>query len=239
MRTRQAGFVRRLPAIGGLIAILISAAQADDWPQWMGPSRDDEWREQGIIEKFPAGGAEIKWRVSIAGGYSGPAVASGKVYVTDYVRSDGEAKNDFASRVRLQGKERLLCLRASDGKLIWKHEYDCPYYLSYGSGPRATPTVSGGKVYALGAEGNLFCLDAETGTVLWAKELKKEYKLAEAPFWGFCGHPLVAGQKLFCLVGGPGSIAVAFDKDTGKEAPCKEYKWPNKGTESETRSTSI
>src|SRR6185369_12383184 len=62
-----------------------------------------------------------------------------------------------------------------------------------------------------------WCLDAESGQVLWAKELKKEYKLEEAPFWGFCGHPLVEGNKLFCLVGGPGSVSVAFDKDTGKE----------------------
>jgi outer membrane protein assembly factor BamB len=75
--------------------------------------------------------------------------------------------------------------------------------------------VSGGKVYTLGAEGNLVCLDAVKGTVVWAKDLKKEYKI-KAPMWGFCGHPLVEGQRLFCLVGGKDSVAVALDKDTGK-----------------------
>ena len=59
-------------------------------------------------------------------------------------------------------------------------------------------------------------LEAESGKLIWAKDLKKDYKI-DAPYWGFCGHPLVDGSRLFCLVGGPGSVAVAFDKDTGKE----------------------
>src|SRR5262249_49255583 len=65
-------------------------------------------------------------------------------------------------------------------------------------------------------EGNLFCLDTTTGKVLWSKVLTKEYK-TETPIWGFTGHPLVDGKKLICIVGGEGSVAVAFDKDTGKE----------------------
>jgi outer membrane protein assembly factor BamB len=191
-------------------------AAADDWPQWLGPSRNDVWKETGIVEKLPAGGPKILWRVPIAGGYSGPAVVGGRVFVTDYVRASGEAKNDFATRSEVRGTERVLCLNASDGKVLWKLEYDCPYKISYAAGPRATPTVSGGKVYSLGAEGNLICLNAESGKVLWSRELKKDYHI-DAPMWGFCGHALVDGNKLFCLVGGPGSVAVAFDKDTGKE----------------------
>jgi len=195
---------------------LAAAVLADDWPQWMGLNRDDVWRETGIVEKFPSGGPKILWRTPIAGGYSGPAVAGGKVFVTDFVRESGEAKNDPGARPELKGKERVLCLNARDGAIVWKYEYDCPYQISYPAGPRATPTVSGGKVYVLGAEGNLICLDAEKGNVVWSKELKKEYKI-EAPMWGFTGHPLVDGNKLICLVGGKGSVAVAFDKDSGKE----------------------
>src|SRR4051812_46419836 len=203
-------------ALLALIATSAKRGAADDWPQWMGPGRDDTWRETGIIDKFPASGPKILWRVPIAGGYSGPAVAGGHVFVTDFVKNSGEAKNDPMARVELAGKERVLCLRASDGQEIWKHEYDCPYNISYPAGPRATPTISGEKVYTLGAEGNLLCLHAQTGKPLWSKDLKKEYKI-DAPYWGFCGHPLVDGQRLYCLVGGPGSIAVAFDKDTGQE----------------------
>jgi outer membrane protein assembly factor BamB len=199
------------------ISAAVASLRADDWPQWMGPGRDDVWHEAGITEKFPPGGPKVLWRVPINGGYSGPAVAGGKVFVTDYVRADGEQANNPSARTQLRGTERVLCLRASDGQLLWKHEYDCPYYISYASGPRTTPAVSGGKVYTLGAEGHLCCFDAETGKLLWSKQLKKEYKLDEAPFWGFTGHPLVDGNKLFCLVGGSGSVAVAFDKDTGRE----------------------
>jgi len=201
-----------------VVVVSFHAAQvvAEDWPQWMGANRDDRWNETGIIEKFPEGGAKILWRTPIAGGYSGPAVAGGKVYVTDYVRTAGEPKNDPGGRPELAGRERVLCLDAASGNELWKYEYDCPYKISYPAGPRATPTVSGGKVYTLGAEGNLLCLDAAGGKVLWQKDLKKEYQ-TETPMWGFTGHPLVDGKKLICLVGGQGSVAVAFDKDTGKE----------------------
>src|SRR5207244_3876391 len=98
----------------------------------------------------------------------------------------------------------------------WKHEYPCAYRISFPAGPRCTPTVQDGKVYTLGAMGNLYCLDAADGKVLWSKDFPKEYQ-APVPLWGFCGHPLVDGQKLFCVAGGPGSVAVALDKDTGKE----------------------
>ncbi len=189
--------------------------RGDDWPQWLGPKRDGVWRESGLIEKFPADGPKVHWRQPIDGGYAGPAVAAGRVYVTDYV-TDGKRSNNPGARSDLNGHERVLCFNAADGKPVWEFKYDCPYKISYPAGPRCTPTVHGGKVYTLGAMGNLNCLDAAKGTLVWSKDLKKEYH-TEPPIWGFCGHPLVDGDKLICLVGGEGSTAVAFDKDTGKE----------------------
>ena len=82
--------------------------------------------------------------------------------------------------------------------------------------PACTPTVHDGKVYFLGTEGNLTCLDAAKGTLVWAKDFKKDYG-AKTPIWGYAGHPLVDGNKLICVVGGEGSVVVAFDKDSGKE----------------------
>lgn len=203
-------------SVGCLVVLWTTGSWADDWPQWMGPQRDGVYRETGVIETIPARGLPVLWRVPIHGGYAGPAVAQGRVYVTDYQRSTGEVRNDPSQRVELHGRERVLCLDARTGELLWKYEYDCPYHISYPAGPRATPTVAGGKVYTLGAEGHLHCFDAATGQVLWAKQLQQEYH-TEAPIWGFCGHPLVDGQKLICLVGGQGSVVVAFDKDTGRE----------------------
>lgn len=205
-------------ALAGPLAVLVlaTAGLGDDWPQWMGPERDGVWREKGIVATIPAAGLPVKWRVPVKGGYAGPAVADGRVYLMDYDRTEGDLANSPNDRTQLAGSERILCLDAATGKLLWKHEQVVPYSISYASGPRCTPTVADGRVYALGAEGNLTCLDAKTGRVFWAKDFKREYN-APTPIWGFCGHPLVEGTLLVCLVGGPGSVAVAFDRKTGKE----------------------
>jgi len=174
------------------------------------------WRERGIVKRFPKGGPPVKWRAPVAGGYAGPAVAGEKVYVMDYVRESGEAFNSPSRRAKLEGRERVLCLDAADGSPVWQHEYPCSYNVSFPAGPRATPTVADGKVYTLGTMGDLRCLDADTGRLVWAKDLKQQYNV-RAPLWGFAGHPLVDGDRLFCVVGGQGSVAVAFDKETGKE----------------------
>lgn len=192
-----------------------SLACADDWPQWLGPKRDSIWRETGILDKFPDGGPKVLWRAKISGGFTGPAVADGKVYLADYL-TEGDVAKEVYERTNFTGKERVHCLNAKTGEPIWKYEYDCRYTVSYPMGPRCTPTVSGGKVYFLGTEGNLTCLDAAKGTLVWAKDFKKDYG-AKTSLWGHASHPLVDGNKLICVVGGEGSCAVAFDKDTGKE----------------------
>ncbi len=199
-----------------LVLLFTGVAHADDWPQWMGPKRDDIWRETGILEKFPADGPKVLWRVPIHGGYAGPAVANGRVFVTDYEMKNGKAEGSPMGRQSADGSERVLCLDAKTGTEIWKHQYPCPYEISYPCGPRCTPTVDGDRVYTLGSEGHLYCLNVADGKEIWSKRFKDEYKI-KAPLWGFTGHPLVDGDKLICLVGGDGSVCVAFDKKTGKE----------------------
>lgn len=188
---------------------------ADDWPQWLGPKRDGVWREKGIVKKFD-GAPKLRWKVEIGGGYAGPAVADGRVYVLDRQLAKGTSNpsNPF-SRGQLPGTERVLCLNEDDGKLLWKYEYDCPYAISYPAGPRCTPTVDGDRVYVLGAMGDLFCFKAKTGKLVWKKDFKKDFG-AKVPIWGFAAHPLVEGNKLICLVGGNRGVAMAFDKMTGK-----------------------
>jgi outer membrane protein assembly factor BamB len=195
----------------------LASVRADDWPQWLGPQRDGVWRESGILKEFPSGGPKMRWRTEIGAGYAGPAVAGGKVYVIDrIVAPKASAPADPFQRGKIPGVERVLCLNEADGKVLWKHEYDCPYDMSYPAGPRATPLVEEDRVYTLGAEGHLFCFQRDSGKVLWSRHFKKDFD-APTPVWGFAGHPLIEGNKLFCLVGGQGSVAVAFDKLTGKE----------------------
>lgn len=205
-----------LPAVVVLLAAPL--APADDWPQWMGPKRDNVWRETGILDKFPEGGPKIVWRTPIAAGYTGPAVAGGKVYVMDRVLGKGATnpENPFDTTNKIASTERVLCLDQKTGKELWKHEYDCPYQISYPAGPRCTPLIHEGKLYTLGAMGNLICFEADTGKIVWQKDLPKEYKTKPA-LWGYAAHPLIDGKKLITLAGGEGSHVVALDKDTGKE----------------------
>ncbi|MCU0703696.1 MAG: PQQ-like beta-propeller repeat protein [Fimbriiglobus sp.] len=201
-----------------LAASLIAApfAVADDWPHWMGPKRDNVWYETGIVEKFPQGGPKKVWTFPVAGGYSGPAVAAGKVFVTDYQKQTGDTDEGNFQRKETSGKEGVYCLDAKTGKKVWEHHYDVKYAISYPVGPRCTPTVDGDRVYTLGAEGKLICFQAADGKVLWEKDLKAEYK-TKSPLWGYSAHPLIDGDKLITLAGGEGSHVVAFDKKTGKE----------------------
>lgn len=198
-----------------ILLLLIVPVQADDWPQWMGPDRDNQWKEAGILEKFPEGGPKILWRSPIAGGYAGPAVVGGKVYITDYVTSDDVKVGNF-ERQEFTGTERVLCLDEATGKQIWKHEYSVKYSVSYPSGPRCTPNVDGDFVYTLGSEGHLFCFKTDDGSVVWSKQLKQEYK-TKAALWGYSAHPLIDGDHLLTLAGGEGSHIVALNKLTGAE----------------------
>ncbi|HQR41774.1 MAG TPA: PQQ-like beta-propeller repeat protein [Gemmatales bacterium] len=200
-----------------LLLTFVTATQPLDWPQWLGTQRDAIWRETGVVEKFPEGGPRLLWKQPLGSGYAGPAVALGKVYVNDRTLNKGleKPKNDF-SRTKLAGTESIRCLDAVTGKELWAHTYECQYDISYSAGPRCTPIVYQGKVYSLGAMGDLLCLDAEKGTVLWSKNFPKEYQV-KSPVWGWSASPLIDGDKLICIVGGKDSVAVAFHKDTGKE----------------------
>lgn len=198
----------------GLVAMAILASsrspevlRADDWPEWRGAGRGGVWKESGILDKFPASGLTPTWRAPVREGYSGPAVANGRVFVTDYIVTE-----------RPRGTERALALDERTGRVLWTQQWEASYSgLDRPHGPRATPTVDGDRVYVLGATGKLLCLSAATGEIIWRRDFMAEFK-SELPVWGFSGAPLVDGPRLICLVGGqPDAKVVALDKLTGKE----------------------
>jgi len=196
----------------GLILCVCAMVRADDWPQWLGPKRDGVWRENGIIEKFPATGAKIIWRTPIAAGYAGPAVADGRVYVTDRVAGDAKPGDPF-QRGKYPGIERVLCINAADGTVVWQKEYPADYTMSYALGQRATPCVSDGKVYTVGAEGDVRCYKADNGDLLWSKKFNDDG--SQTPMWGYSSSPLIDGDKLICI-GSANNIAIAFNKNNGE-----------------------
>lgn len=204
-------------ALFAIVLLLVpqSIGSAEDWPGWMGANRDGVYNESGVIDEIPESGLPVKWRIPIAGGYAGPAVADGRVFVFDYVASSGDAVNDPNARTALTGQERLLVLDENTGKELWRYEYDCPYSISYPAGPRCTPTIDDGRVYLLGCEGDLNCLNAETGELIWKRNFTTDLGAA-VPLYGFCAHPLVDGDLVYCMVGGDGQGVVAFDKRSGE-----------------------
>lgn len=187
-----------------ILPVLVASAAADDWPQWGGPNRDIIWRESGIVETLPTDGLLPRlWSAEVSEGYSGPAVADGRVYLTDRVHSGQQ--------------ERVLCFDAETGDKIWQQQYLARYTVSYPAGPRATPVVDDGRVFTIGAVGHMHCLDAETGQPIWSTNLPEDYG-TELPKWGMAASPLVDGDRLITLVGGADqALIVAFDKATGKE----------------------
>ncbi len=201
---RTLGFTPLLLAV-----CLVAPTPAADWPEWRGKGRLGVWRDHGILKQFPDSGLQVKWRESLGGGYAGPAVADGRVFVMD-----------FLAETSRQGTERLVALDESSGRRLWTRSWKVDYTGlsgSYAIGPRATPTVDGERVYALGAKGALRCLRSDTGEVLWQKDFVRDYQ-TDVPVWGMVGAPLVDGPRLIALVGGRDEAkVVAFDKQTGQE----------------------
>ncbi len=200
-----------------LTLIVSRAAEAADWPHWLGPDRDLTWREAGLVESFPEGGPKVLWRVPVANGYSGPSVVGDRVFLSDYVIESGVVDDRPGTRTVLTGQERVRAFDAATGKELWTHAYECPLNVSFPNGPRTTPAADGEFVWSLGAEGHLVCLRAADGSLVWKKELKKEYRRDESPFWGYAHHPVIHGDLLYCLPGGEGTAVVALNKRTGAE----------------------
>ncbi len=175
-------------------------AAAGDWPQWRGPNRDDVSTETGLLKQWPAAGPKRLWVNSGAGlGYSGFAIVGNKLYTMGLYDAE----------------ERLICLDASTGTKTWETTVGAIYKNGWGDGPRCTPTVADGMVYALGGNGDLVCADATTGTKIWNTSLTKDLG-GKLQSWGYTESPLVdAGLVLITPGGGSGAIA-SLDARTGK-----------------------
>ena len=207
------GLGRRFGCMLATVAILcflLPHATAEDWNQWRGRDRLGLWEEANIVSKFPDDGLAFAWRAPVGEGYAGAAVANGRVFLPDFIRSDNP---------RL-GQERVVAYDERTGQVLWTYAWDIDnkgLSLPYANGPRATPTVDGDRVYALGSKGRLLCLNVADGSLVWSRDYLKDFK-AVLPMWGMTSAPIVDGEKLICLVGGkPDAMVMAFDKKTGAE----------------------
>jgi len=206
------------------LALLVLPSFADDWPEWRGQGRRGEYKESGILATFPESGLKVKWRTPIHAGYTGPAVAGGRVFLTDFrMVQPGEgppstAEMNMRRATGLIGVERAVAVDEKTGKILWTREWDADYtgtMQSYAIGPRATPTVDGDRVYFQTTMGRLLCLNTATGAILWQRDYVKEFGL-KVPIWGMAAAPLVDGPRVVAVTGGEAGALAAFDKLTGK-----------------------
>ena len=190
----------------GLWMVLAAETSAEDWPQWRGKNRDAVLHEDGLLETLPEGELPRLWSVPVGAGYSGPTVANGKVYVTD--RGPEGAETEI---------ERVLCFDAETGDAVWSHTYDSTYLIQYRAGPRASVTVHEGKAIAVGAMGQVSCLSADRGDLIWDVDLAQKYD-ARMPNWGITASPLVYDDLVIQVAAGRGAACiVALDLHTGQE----------------------
>ncbi len=183
------------------LCLLPLLAQAQDWPQFLGPTRNGV--APGMkIAPWPQDGPAVKWERKVGAGFSGPVVAGTRMVL--FHREDTE--------------EVVECLDAATGKAHWRVAYPTAYVDDFGfdPGPRATPAIAGGRVYTLGAEGTVQALDLATGKKLWTVQARKEFG-ADKGFFGMACSPLVEGNAVLLNIGGrEGAGIIALDAASGK-----------------------
>lgn len=188
------------------IAEEVPASGGDDawkrasWLQWRGPDRAGVSAETGLASEWSEEGPAELWRKPLGEGFSGILVSGGRL-ITQFA----SGSDSF-----------LVSLSAADGSEVWRTRVGANFKDSYGNGPRATPTIDGDMVYALGSSGNLVAARLADGEVVWAHDLRETYG-ARPPRWGLAGSPLVEGDLLIVNTGGDnGRSVLAFDKKTGE-----------------------
>ena len=199
---------RTLRPLTFALALLVAAPGfANDWPQWRGEDRRGEWTETGIVEALP-GELKVAWRVPINSGYSG--ARRGRRARLHHRLERGPRVAD-GGRHRAGPRPRRGDRGGALGAGVAHHLPHADVLVRHRPG-RATPTVDGDRVYVVGAAGDLYCLDVETGDVLWEKHYIADYD-SFIPTWGVTSAPIVDGDRLITVVGGePGGLVMAWDK---------------------------
>ncbi len=170
------------------------------WTDFRGPNRDGRYTQRPILTNWPRQGPPELWRQKVGGGYASTVIAEGRVFTIEQRREE----------------EVVAAYNFDSGEELWTHSWPGHFQESMGGpGPRATPTWHEGKLYALGAEGELRCLEAATGKVIWKKNALADNGAGNLQ-WAMSGAPLIVDDKVIVLPGGgSGKSIAAYNKDTG------------------------
>jgi outer membrane protein assembly factor BamB len=169
------------------------------WTNFRGPRRDGKYEEANISTNWPANGLPVVWKQPVGVGHASFVVADGKAYTIEQRRS----------------QEVVAAYDMNNGRELWTQKWNAAYTDETGDGPRATPTWDAGRIYALGATGELRCLDANSGAVIWGKNILSDNQAKNLP-WAMAASPLIVDDKVIVLPGGTsGKSVVAYNKNSG------------------------
>jgi outer membrane protein assembly factor BamB len=194
-----------------LLVALAAHINAQDWPQYMGPNRNNISDQKGILRSWPEKGPEILWTADLGIGFGGPVIKDGKVYLLD-------RKDEVCDIMR--------CFDFSNGNELWRYNYDAPGTAMF-PGSRSVPAVDGNYVYSCGHNGDLYCINIKTHKPVWNKNIWKDFGGDKLPIWAITQCPLIYKNLIIILSQAPEAGVVAYNKLTGDVV----WKTPNLGNE--------
>jgi outer membrane protein assembly factor BamB len=192
------------------LALVVSSATAFaaspepfDWPQWQGPDRNAISKETGLLKEWTKDGPPLAWKIKgLGGGDSAPSIAAGRIFGMSNRGED----------------EVIWALSEADGKSLWVTRLGPAFRQKMPQskeGPGCTPTVDGELLYVEGLAGDVACLQAGDGKIVWQRSLQSDFG-GRVPPWSYRESPLIDGDKVICTPGGEEATLVALDKLTGK-----------------------
>lgn len=200
-RVKQSPLFGFALAVAAALAATVGIRAANDWPQFLGPSRNGIYAGPALADTWGTNGPKVVWRKQVGQGFAGPAVVGNRVILFH----------------RVGNEEVLESLDAATGNSTWRYAYPTRYRDDFGfdEGPRAVPVVADGVIYTFGAEGQLHAVDLAKGTRIWSEDTMKRFGVAKG-FFGAAGSPLVEGGRVIANIGGDKAGIVAFEAKTGK-----------------------
>ena len=183
-----------------LLLLFALTLRAADWPQFLGPSRNGV-STANVNLQWPKDGPKVLWEMKVGEGFSAPVIANQRLVLFH----------------RVGDKERLDCVDARTGNAIWHYDYPTDYEddFSRGNGPRATPVIADGRIFAFGPGGMLTCVSFTNGAKVWSVDTQKEFGAGKG-FFGMACSPLVESNAVLMNIGGKAAGIVAFEAASGK-----------------------
>ncbi len=173
---------------------------SEPWPGFLGPDLQNRSADKNLLATWPVDGPGLLWTARNLGeGYSSVSIAEGKLF----------------SMGTRQGREVVLAFDLQTGRELWAVNSGAVFNDNMGNGPRSTPTYENGRLYTLGASGDLTAINAANGTILWQQNILSQHA-ARNIVWGISESPLIDGDKLICTPGGNGATMVALNKNNGQ-----------------------